>query len=326
MGVRLPPPAGSAAVELRARCRLRQPRRGHPPAAVHGAEPLLGLRQERRAVRRRRSDRTCRERASARARPLRRQRRLRSVRDPALRSISRSPAAVLRRLSLNSIARCFASVVRKLSPGGRFYVSLDRTSTEADAFSAMHWPDGSTTWPDREPFHYTFEMLAGIAELTGGRAERLARRLASARRTADGHHAPTVTRYSQPNRTARCRLHGDAKKPWRSSRAWPVVEHDLRQDIAPHADSRRRHPEQPHLACARVVSQGPDPRRPERREPDGDAVQRSAGADHTDRCLARCAKLPAASTSPDTSMRKAGWAKPHGRASGRSRPPGSRSR
>jgi ABC-type polysaccharide/polyol phosphate transport system ATPase subunit/SAM-dependent methyltransferase len=79
----------------------------------------------------------------------------------------------LRRLSLNSIARCFASVVRKLSPGGRFYVTWTNVD-EADAFTAKHWPDGSTTWPDREPFHYTFEMLAGIAELTGGRAERLA--------------------------------------------------------------------------------------------------------------------------------------------------------
>ena len=79
----------------------------------------------------------------------------------------------LRRLSLNSIARCFASVVRKLSPGGRFYVTWTNVD-EADAFSAKHWPDGSTTWPDREPFHYTFEMLAGIAELTGGRAERVA--------------------------------------------------------------------------------------------------------------------------------------------------------
>jgi hypothetical protein len=78
----------------------------------------------------------------------------------------------LRRLSLNSIARCFASVIRKLSPGGRFYVTWTDVS-DTDAFAAKHWPDGSTTWPDREPYHYTFEMLAGIAALTGGRAERL---------------------------------------------------------------------------------------------------------------------------------------------------------
>jgi ABC-type polysaccharide/polyol phosphate transport system ATPase subunit/SAM-dependent methyltransferase len=79
----------------------------------------------------------------------------------------------LRRLSLNSIARCFASVIRTLAPAGRFYVTWTDVD-EADAFSPKHWPDGSTTWPDREPFHYTFAMLAGIADLTGGHAERLA--------------------------------------------------------------------------------------------------------------------------------------------------------
>jgi ABC-type polysaccharide/polyol phosphate transport system ATPase subunit/SAM-dependent methyltransferase len=78
----------------------------------------------------------------------------------------------LRRLSLNSIARCFASVIRKLSPAGRFYVTWTDVSDE-DAFSPKQWADGSTTWPDRDPYHYTFDMLAGIAELTGGRAERL---------------------------------------------------------------------------------------------------------------------------------------------------------
>jgi ABC-type polysaccharide/polyol phosphate transport system ATPase subunit/SAM-dependent methyltransferase len=79
----------------------------------------------------------------------------------------------LRRLSLNSIARCFASVIRRLSPGGRFYVTWTDVDP-VDAFSSRQWPDGSTTWPDREPFHYTFDMLAGIVELTGGCAERLA--------------------------------------------------------------------------------------------------------------------------------------------------------
>ncbi len=78
----------------------------------------------------------------------------------------------LRRLSLNSIARCFAAVVRKLSPGGRFFVCW--TDVEGpDALLPRQWPDGTTTWPDREPFHYSFDMLAHMAELTGGRAERL---------------------------------------------------------------------------------------------------------------------------------------------------------
>ena len=79
----------------------------------------------------------------------------------------------LRRLSLNSIARCFAAVIRKLSAGGRFFVSWTDVEGEA-ALSPREWPDGTTTWPDREPFHYSFEMLEGIARLTGGIAERVA--------------------------------------------------------------------------------------------------------------------------------------------------------
>lgn len=78
----------------------------------------------------------------------------------------------LRRLTLNSIARCFASVLRALSPGGRFFVTWPEVEGDA-ALQARAWPDGSTTWPDREPFHYSFDMLARIAELAGGRAERL---------------------------------------------------------------------------------------------------------------------------------------------------------
>lgn len=70
-------------------------------------------------------------------------------------------SAQVRRLSLNTIARAFASVIHKLTPAGRFYVS---------------WPDadGSSPPPDREPYEYSFAMLARIAELAGGRAERLA--------------------------------------------------------------------------------------------------------------------------------------------------------
>ena len=34
-------------------------------------------------------------------------------------------------------------------------------------------PDGSTTYSDRDPFHYSFAMLSALAEAVGGRAERL---------------------------------------------------------------------------------------------------------------------------------------------------------
>lgn len=81
-------------------------------------------------------------------------------------------SALVRRLSLNTIARAFASVIHKLAPGGRFYVSWPEVAGHA-AFSPSTWPDGSVTMPDREPYHYSFDMLARIAELAGGRAEYL---------------------------------------------------------------------------------------------------------------------------------------------------------
>ena len=42
LGLRFPPPSGAGAVEIRPRRRLRQPGRGHPPAAVHGAAATTG--------------------------------------------------------------------------------------------------------------------------------------------------------------------------------------------------------------------------------------------------------------------------------------------
>ncbi len=81
-------------------------------------------------------------------------------------------SALVRRLSLNSVARCFASVVKTLAPGGRFYVTWPEPG-EVDPFAPRQQPDGSTTYADREPYHYSFEMLARIVDLVGGRAERV---------------------------------------------------------------------------------------------------------------------------------------------------------
>ena len=69
-------------------------------------------------------------------------------------------SAQVRRWSLNTVARAFAAVIRALAPGGRFYVS---------------WPEAEpgSVPGDREPYAYSFELLARIAELAGGRAERL---------------------------------------------------------------------------------------------------------------------------------------------------------
>jgi ABC-type polysaccharide/polyol phosphate transport system ATPase subunit/SAM-dependent methyltransferase len=81
-------------------------------------------------------------------------------------------SSLFRRLTLNSVARTIAAVVRKLAPGGRFYATWPDSPAHA-SFDPIVRPDGSTTYSDREPFHYSFEMLAALAEVVGARAERL---------------------------------------------------------------------------------------------------------------------------------------------------------
>jgi ABC-type polysaccharide/polyol phosphate transport system ATPase subunit/SAM-dependent methyltransferase len=80
-------------------------------------------------------------------------------------------SSLLRRLPLNGVARCFASVIRKLAPGGTFFVAWAEPG--ADPFAPHVQRDGTTTLGDRPPYHYDFGVLARLAEIAGGRAERL---------------------------------------------------------------------------------------------------------------------------------------------------------
>lgn len=81
-------------------------------------------------------------------------------------------SSLVRRLSLNAIARCLAGVVKTLAPGGRFFVTWPDNPDPA-SFPPIAQPDGTVTYPDREPFHYSFDTLAAIAGTLGARAERL---------------------------------------------------------------------------------------------------------------------------------------------------------
>ena len=81
-------------------------------------------------------------------------------------------SSLFRRLTLNSVARAIASVIRALAPGGRFYATWPE-NPDPLAFEPVVHPDGTTTYSDREPFHYSFAMLAAMVEAVGGRAERL---------------------------------------------------------------------------------------------------------------------------------------------------------
>ncbi|MCM3881624.1 MAG: ATP-binding cassette domain-containing protein [Vicinamibacterales bacterium] len=76
------------------------------------------------------------------------------------------------RLPLNRIARCIASVTRRLAPGGRFYATW-LENPDPRGFDPID--RGSfTTFPDAEPYHYPFAMLASICDAMGARAERVA--------------------------------------------------------------------------------------------------------------------------------------------------------
>jgi ABC-type polysaccharide/polyol phosphate transport system ATPase subunit/SAM-dependent methyltransferase len=81
-------------------------------------------------------------------------------------------SSLFRRLSLNSVARCIAGVVSRLAPGGRFFATWP-DNPDPRRFEPRMRPDGTTSYSDREPFHYHFAMLAAIAEAIGARAERI---------------------------------------------------------------------------------------------------------------------------------------------------------
>ena len=64
-----------------------------------------------------------------------------------------------------------AAVMKRLSPGGRFYATWF-DNPNPSAFEPID-RGGFLTYPDAEPYHYPFEMLAGICDAIGAHAERL---------------------------------------------------------------------------------------------------------------------------------------------------------
>jgi len=76
------------------------------------------------------------------------------------------------RLPLNGIARCVSSVLRTLEPGGRFYATWFDNPDPAN-FEPMIHAGGATTYPDMEPFHYSFDVLSGLCASLGATVERV---------------------------------------------------------------------------------------------------------------------------------------------------------
>jgi ABC-type polysaccharide/polyol phosphate transport system ATPase subunit/SAM-dependent methyltransferase len=72
----------------------------------------------------------------------------------------------------NDVARCIASVVRKLGPRGRFYATWFDNPDPANFDPIVH-PNGVTTHPDREPYHYPFGLIAAVCEAVGATVDRV---------------------------------------------------------------------------------------------------------------------------------------------------------
>ena len=72
----------------------------------------------------------------------------------------------------NAVARCIASIVRRLEPSGRFYATWFENPDLAN-FEPIVQPGGITTFPDSEPYHYPFALIANICEAVGATVERV---------------------------------------------------------------------------------------------------------------------------------------------------------
>jgi ABC-type polysaccharide/polyol phosphate transport system ATPase subunit/SAM-dependent methyltransferase len=77
------------------------------------------------------------------------------------------------RLPLNAIARCVAAVLKKLEAGGRFYATWFDNPDPSNFEPIVH-PAGSTTYADMEPYHYSFDALAGMLRALGADITRVA--------------------------------------------------------------------------------------------------------------------------------------------------------
>ena len=76
-------------------------------------------------------------------------------------------------LPYNNVAQCIAGVVRRLKPSGRFYATWFENPDPTD-FDPIVYPGGGVTYPDRQPFHYSFEMIERVCTLVGATVERVA--------------------------------------------------------------------------------------------------------------------------------------------------------
>jgi energy-coupling factor transporter ATP-binding protein EcfA2 len=80
--------------------------------------------------------------------------------------------SVFRFRPFNVVARCIASIVRRLEPSGRFYATWFENPDPAN-FEPIVQPGGITTFPDCEPYHYPFALIANVCEAVGATVKRV---------------------------------------------------------------------------------------------------------------------------------------------------------
>lgn len=82
---------------------------------------------------------------------------------------------LLPRINLNRATRCIAAVLAHLAPGGRFYLTWFDAPAETSLQPVRRAPD-LVTYPDSEPYHYSYGLLERVCEALGARTERLPER------------------------------------------------------------------------------------------------------------------------------------------------------
>jgi ABC-type polysaccharide/polyol phosphate transport system ATPase subunit len=72
----------------------------------------------------------------------------------------------------NTVARCIATVVQRLRPSGRFYATWFENPDPAN-FDPIVQADGLVSYPDREPYHYPWDLVVNVCDAVGARVERI---------------------------------------------------------------------------------------------------------------------------------------------------------
>ena len=75
-------------------------------------------------------------------------------------------------LPFNSVARCIVSVVARLTPGGSFFATYF-DSADPTRFEPVTRASGLVTYADREPFHYSVDLIRTICTAVGATVEPL---------------------------------------------------------------------------------------------------------------------------------------------------------